>query len=118
MNYYWGYHLMLDASCCSGISNRDNIYAWLKELIPAIGMQAHGEPMIEYLLPDDPRRGYSVMQMITTSNICAHFCEQDGTGYIDIFSCKHFDVQLACDVTSKYFNPHRMKVNFITRHAE
>ena len=35
--------------------------------------------------------GYSVMQLIETSCITAHFSEQTDCCYIDVFSCKDFD---------------------------
>ena len=117
---YWGYHLLLDCSGCNidEIANRDNIYKFVKDLVDRIDMEAHGEPVIEYLLPGDPKQGYSLMQLITTSNISAHFMELDGTAYFDIFSCKEFDIEVAKLVVKEYFHPKRMRVNFLTRHAD
>ncbi len=115
---YFGYHLMLDCSGCENIDSQDTIYNFIKELVPAIKMEAHGEPIIEYLLPGDPKQGFSLMQLITTSNICAHFMELDGTAYLDIFSCKPFDLDVAQIIFKKYFNPKKTRVNFITRHAD
>lgn len=115
---HFGYHLMLDCSGCEGIDSRDNIYNFIKDLVPTIKMEAHGEPVIEYLLPGDPKQGFSLMQLITTSNICGHFMELDGTAYIDIFSCKEFDLTVARQVVEKYFKPKRVRVNFLTRHAD
>ena len=115
---HWGYHLMLDCSGCEKIDNRDTIYHFVKDLVKEIAMVAHGEPIIEYLLPGDPKQGYSLMQLITTSNICGHFMELVGTAYFDIFSCKEFDINTAQNVVKKYFNPKKIKVNFLTRHAD
>ena len=116
---YWGYHLMLDISGCSdAIKSREAIYNFNKELVKRIDMIAHGEPIIEYLLPGDPKQGYSLMQLITTSNICAHFVEPDSTAYIDIFSCKPFDINVAQDVVREYFKPTKMRINYITRNAD
>lgn len=117
---YWGYHLMLDCSGCNikEISDRDNIYKFVKDLIERIDMVAAGEPIIEHLLPGDPKQGYSLMQLITTSNICAHFMEMDGTAYFDVFSCKTFDIETAKAVVDEYFHPQKMRVNYITRHAD
>ena len=117
-NTYWGYHLMLDCSECKNIDNRQTIYNFVKDLVKEIDMVAHGEPIIEYLLPGDPKQGYSLMQLITTSNICGHFMELDGTAYFDIFSCKEFDISIAQNVVKKYFNPKKIRVNFLTRHAD
>lgn len=120
MSAYWGYHLMLDCSGCDRtmLASRENIYRFIKDLVPRIDMVAHGEPVIEYLLPGDPKQGYSLMQLITTSNICGHFMELDGTAYFDVFSCKEFDLKLAQDVVRQYFQPQRIRVNFLTRHAD
>ena len=102
MNYF-GYHLMLDCSGCSGIDSRENIYNFTKELVKEIDMVAHGEPIIEYLLSGDPKQGFSLMQLITTSNIVGHFMELSGTAYFDVFSCKAFEVEIVkmwCRITS------------------
>lgn len=117
---YWGYHLLLDCSGCdiSAISSKQNIYNFVKDLVKRIDMTAHGEPNIEYLLPGDPKQGYSLMQLITTSNISGHFMELDGTAYFDIFSCKEFDIEIAKKVVDEYFHPKKMRVNFLTRHAD
>ena len=115
---YWGYHLMLDISGCNdSIKSRDSIYNFNKDLVKRIDMTAHGEPVIEYLLPGDPKQGYSLMQLITTSNICAHFVEPDSSAYIDIFSCKIFDILEAQAVVQQHFDPKKMRVNYITRNA-
>jgi len=118
MSNYWGYHLMLDcAGCNDNIKSRDQIYNFIKELVERIDMNAHGEPIIEYLLPGEDKAGYSLMQLITTSNICAHFIEPNSTAYLDVFSCKEFDIKVAEDVFRKYFGPSLVRVNFITRQA-
>jgi S-adenosylmethionine/arginine decarboxylase-like enzyme len=115
---YWGYHLMLDcAECNDGIKDKENIILFVKELVKEIDMVAHGEPVVEYLLPGDPKQGYSMMQLITTSNICAHFIEPDYTAYFDIFSCKEYDIEVAKRVVQKYFGANKMKVTFLTRQA-
>lgn len=111
---------MLDCSGCDieSIASRDTIYRFTKNLVVRIDMIAHGEPIIEHLLPGDAKQGYSMMQLITTSNICAHFMELDGTAYFDIFSCKTFDIETAKAVVEEYFTPRKMRVNYITRHAD
>jgi S-adenosylmethionine/arginine decarboxylase-like enzyme len=115
---HFGYHLMLDCSGCTGIDSRENIYNFTKELITRIDMTAHGEPIIEYLLPGDPKQGFSLLQLITTSNIAGHFMELDGTAYFDIFSCKTFEAEIVKATVQEFFAPKKMRVNFITRHAD
>ena len=110
---------MLDCSGCNIAAMKDKTvcYNFIKELVPAIDMIAAGEPIIEYLLPDDPKAGYSIMQLITTSSITAHLMEVDGTAYFDVFSCKEFEPKTAMAVVTKYFNPMKTRVNYITRDA-
>lgn len=115
---YWGYHLMLDVGQCNdNIKSRDQIYNFIKDLVPRIGMVAHGEPIIEYLLPGDPKAGYSLMQLITTSNICAHFIEPDSTAYFDIFSCKEFDIETAVNCVREYFGAGKITTHYLERQA-
>lgn len=110
---------MLDCSGCnSNVSDRDSIYNFNQELIERIDMVQEGEPIIKHLLPGDPKQGYSLMQLITTSNICAHFMDHGGTAYIDIFSCKEFNIEDAKSVVSKYFEPAKMRVMYVIRHAD
>lgn len=115
---YWGYHLMLDCSGCNNnIKSKDSIYSFVKELVKEISMEAYGEPIIEFMLPGNVKQGHTLLQLITTSNICAHFVDIDNTAYIDIFSCKEFNIDQAKKVVSKFFDPKKMRVNFITRSA-
>jgi S-adenosylmethionine decarboxylase len=115
---YWGYHLMLDvAECNDNIKDRDQIYKFVKDLVQRIDMVAHGEPVIEYLLPGDAKEGYSLMQLITTSNICAHFIEPDHTAYFDIFSCKEYDIEVAIQCVRDYFGAGKIKTHFLHRQA-
>lgn len=119
MATYWGYHLMLDCSGCNdNIRSKEQIYNFVKEMVKEIDMIAHGEPIIEYMLPDDPKAGYSLFQLITTSNISAHFVEPNNTAYIDVFSCKEFDTNIAQEVVNRYFNPTKVRKIFITRNAD
>ena len=109
---------MLDCSGCNdNIKDRERIYSFVKELVKRIDMIAVGEPIIEFLLPGDPKEGYSLMQLIVTSNICCHFVDPDHTAYLDVFSCKPFANQDVIDVFQEYFEPKNVKVNFLHRQA-
>lgn len=120
MNNTWGYHLLLD--CTAGhkdaISSKENVYNFIKELVPAIDMVAFGEPWIEHFATHDPdKAGISLCQMIETSNITGHFVDKNGNFYIDVFSCKPFDNDVVLSVVAKYFNPEKIRVHFISRDA-
>ena len=118
MSDYWGYHLMLDCSGCNdNIKSRLCIEEFAKDMVKRINMIAHGEPLIEYMLPGDPKQGYSMVQLIETSNICAHFIEPDMTAYVDIFSCRDFDPGIAKLCVKDHFDPKKMTEHFLHRQA-
>jgi len=76
-------------------------------------MKAFGAPVLEHFaehLPD--AAGYSLVQLIETSATTGHFCDRTGDAYIDIFSCKDFEADLAVEVVRAAFRP--AHVNFIT----
>jgi S-adenosylmethionine/arginine decarboxylase-like enzyme len=101
------------------IRDGENIRKFVEELVPAIDMKAYGDPMVVHFATHaDDKAGYSLCQMIETSNITGHFVDMNGDAYLDIFSCKPVDIGTAESVIRKYFKPERMKVNFLTRHAE
>ena len=104
----WGQHLVLDFNGCPKelLADRENILNWISELVHAIDMVAYGEPVIEHFATHSHEAaGYTLLQMIETSNIAAHFAENIGQVYIDVFSCKAFDVEVALGICKKYFNP-------------
>lgn len=109
----WGYHLIIDASNCeySKITDAENIYNFTKHLVKAIDMVAYGEPQI-VKFGSGNKAGYTLVQLIETSNICAHFVDENDTFYLDVFSCKQFDPDTVvflckeyfdCDITNKAF---------------
>jgi S-adenosylmethionine/arginine decarboxylase-like enzyme len=114
----WGFHLILDVAGCdqNAINNRDVIHAYVKELVPAIDMIAYGEPQIVRFGTGD-KEGYTLVQLIETSNICAHFCTESATGYLDVFSCKPFDPNVVFELTEKYFKFKTQKHALLTRRA-
>jgi S-adenosylmethionine/arginine decarboxylase-like enzyme len=112
----WGYHLLLDLKNCKSISDI-TIEKFVIELLPKIKMNPVGVPHIEYLLPKTPNAGYSMVQMIQTSNLTAHFVDATREGYVDLFSCKQFDQQIVIDVATKCFQPESIKHTFLERQA-
>ena len=117
---YWGYHAMFDCATCDKdlVTSKENVYNFIKELVPAIDMVAFGEPMIEHFATHAAdKAGISFCQMIETSNISGHLVDSNGDGYFDIFSCKPVDIGIAQDMIQKYFRPEKIRVNFVTRSA-
>ena len=120
MSEYWGYHLTLDCAGCDHdmITNPEHIKNFVKTLVERIEMVAYGDPIIEHFATHDPdKAGYSMVQLIETSNICAHFVDKDDTLYLDVFSCKTFDVKVVENLVKEFFAAKTLRANFLTRHA-
>ena len=118
---YWGYHLLADCSGCNleQISSKENVRQFVIALVKNIDMVAHGEPMIEYFAEHDPSKaGLSLMQLIVTSSITGHFVDRDRHAYLDVFSCKPFSIDAVEDTIKEYFGAQKIRVNFVTRHAD
>lgn len=115
---YWGYHLMLDCSNCNeyAIRDYDTIYNFTKQLVKDIDMVAYGEPQI-VKFGSGNKAGYTLVQLIETSNICAHFVDEDNTMYLDVFSCKQFDPNIVEKLVRQYFDAFYIRRSYLTRQA-
>lgn len=117
----WGQHLVLDLGDCdrAAITSADTIRAFCNELVDAIDMRAYGEPIVEHFATHSPEcAGYSLVQLIETSNICAHFSDLTGDVYLDVFSCKPFSNEIALAVCEKYFKPKTVTQQTLMRTAK
>jgi S-adenosylmethionine/arginine decarboxylase-like enzyme len=100
----WGFHLALDVARCNPKLIRCPIHisAFSKALVQRIDMVAYGEPQI-VMFGDGNKKGYTLTQLIQTSNITGHFCEQDNALFLDVFSCKPYEVETAVQCVKDYF---------------
>ena len=118
--YVWGYHAAFDCAACdkTKISDGENIKAFSKALVDRIDMKAYGEPTAVHFAEHDPgKAGYTLVQLIETSNICGHFVDATGEAYIDVFSCKDFDVSKVLETINEFFDPDSTIVRFFERGA-
>ena len=115
---YWGYHLILDCAGCNhnAITDSDNIYNFTKQLVKDIDMVAFGEPQIVAFGSGD-KAGYTLVQLIETSNICCHFVDETDEMYLDVFSCKPYDPAVVEELVVKYFGVKSVRKAFIERKA-
>lgn len=119
MSAYWGYHLMLDVHGCNDqIADRDHVIAFCDELVEVIEMEPIGRPWVEQTAMHDPNKaGFTLVQIIQTSSIVAHFVDKPGDIYLDVFSCKQFDVKAVEECVDRWFSPKKVRMNYITRNA-
>ena len=107
----YGLELILDLHKCDPKTfNRKRIKQYFIELCELIDMERcklswfddHG------VHPDEQQtephlKGTTAVQFIMTSNIVIHTLDLLGAVYVNIFSCKDFDPEVAADFTANWF---------------
>ncbi len=113
----WGWHLALNLYECSleRVTSAETIRAFVIELCERIEMRRFGEPTIVNFGEDPHVSGYSLVQLIETSNICGHFANASRAAYLDIFSCKQFDPQIAAEFCIQSFQAGKASGVFMSR---
>lgn len=114
----WGYHLLLNARKCrpSTIRTAVNIDVFTRTLVKDIHMVPYGDPLI-VMFGTGNKKGYTLVQLIETSNICAHFVEETNDMYLDVFSCKVFEEDAVKSLVDRYFAPESMDTKLVVRDA-
>jgi len=110
MNSY-GKELILDMhNCDSSKFNRRSIKSYIQQLCKLIEMERcklcwwddYGVPLEEQ--ETEPHlKGTTAIQFIKTSNILIHTLDLLKNVYINIFSCKDFDADLAKNFSKEWF---------------
>lgn len=114
----WGKHVAMNIFRAEPLSIRsyDNIYNFNKELVKRIDMKAFGEPHIVRFGEDD-KFGYTLLQLLSTSNLAAHFVEDTNDIYLDVFSCKDFDPKDVEKTVKEFFQPEYIDTTVLIRQA-
>ena len=102
--HIWGMETTVNLFDCDIglITNPEKIKQFVIELCDLIDMKRFGEPVIERFGSGE-LYGYSLMQLIHTSCITAHFAEEDGRIFLNIFSCKFYSPKQAVEFAKEYF---------------
>ncbi len=113
----WGLHTVIDLSECDPklIRSKDIIHAYIVKLCELIDMKRFGNPTIIHFGEDERVAGYSMFQLIETSNISGHFANDTNGAYIDIFSCKLYDPYVAAEFTKKFFKAKNVQIHIVLR---
>ena len=100
----WGMLAAIDlhGSDRARLADPDSIRRFVPTVIDAIGMRAHGPLMIERF-GDGDLEGWSALQFIETSSITIHADEVSGRCFVDVFSCRPFDSDVAAAIAVEHF---------------
>ncbi|MFC1800853.1 polyamine aminopropyltransferase [Nanoarchaeota archaeon] len=113
----WGLWTSIDMKGCNPETIRDaeKVKQFAKELCELIDMKRYGETVVVDFGEDERVAGFSMTQLIETSLVSGHFANKTNSVYIDIFSCKWYDPQVAAAFTKKFFGAEDANVNSVIR---
>lgn len=92
------------------------ITAFSKDLVKRIDMIPFGPPQVQHFGSGN-KAGYTLVQLIETSNIVAHFVEETDDMYLDVFSCKEFNPDTVKTIVASYFQPRALSCQVLHRQA-
>lgn len=115
----FGQELILNLYGCDPkkISSRVQIHKFVVELCDnVIKMKRYGKALIPHFGHDNPvTSGYSLVQLIETSAVSAHFSEYKKSVYLNIFSCAWFDKKKTIAYCKKFFGAKRVEAKLLKR---
>jgi len=114
----WGIASSIDIYDCDPgkIRSADTIRHFVVELCELIEMKRFGETQVVHFGEDERVAGFSMVQLIETSLISAHFANLSNTTYLDVFSCKTYDPEIVRRFSQSYFDGSRSKLTVTIRH--
>ena len=101
----WGIASSIDIYDCDPgtIRSAEAIRSFVIELCELIEMKRFGETQVVHFGEDERVAGFSMVQLIETSLISAHFANLTNTTYLDVFSCKTYDPEVVRGFSQSYF---------------
>ena len=113
----WGIASAIDIYNCNPVRIRDAdaIRRFVVELCDLIEMKRFGETQVVHFGEDERVAGYSMVQLIETSLISAHFANQTNTTYLDVFSCKAYDPEVVAEFAKSFFKAKKVKHQTVDR---
>lgn len=113
----WGIAASIDIYDCDPelIRSADHIGQFVRDLCDLIEMKRFGDTQVVHFGEDERVAGYSMVQLIETSLISAHFANLTNATYLDVFSCKPYDPEVVRQFACEYFGGQRAEMNVTLR---
>lgn len=114
----FGPHLMMDLRECNPdkLKDYDLVFSVLNELPEKIGMTKITQPYVfpySGLVPED--KGITGTVIIAESHISIHTFQEKDHCFVDVFSCKDFDVEFAAEYLVNAFESRKYDKHVIQR---
>jgi len=117
-NAGFGPHLTLDLSGCplSQLVDYESLYDLLDKLPDVMSMTKMTLPhVVKWLDKGAKIPGFSGFVMIAESHISFHTFPERNFVFLDLFSCKPFNVDQAAEYICNFFKPKKIEKNVVTR---
>jgi S-adenosylmethionine/arginine decarboxylase-like enzyme len=113
----WGISSSIDIYECDpeAIRSAEKIRQFVIELCDLIEMKRYMDTLVVHFGEDEKVAGFSMVQLIETSLISAHFANLTNTTYLDVFSCKAYDPGVVAAFAQKFFGGKRCITSFNLR---
>ena len=113
----WGIASSIDIYNCNPEKIRDAeaIKQFVRELCEQIEMKRFGETQVVHFGEDERVAGFSMVQLIETSLISAHFANLTNTVYLDVFSCKPYNAETVQTFSEAFFEGSHSVLNVTLR---
>lgn len=108
----WGLLTSIDIYGCDPaiIRTAETIERFTHGLCDLLGVRRFGPTQIVRFGADPAVFGYSMVQLIETSLVSAHFAEESNAVYLDVFSCAYYDGAAAVDFSRRFFGGQSVRV--------
>jgi S-adenosylmethionine/arginine decarboxylase-like enzyme len=105
----WGVAASIDIYDCDAeaIRSEEKIRQFVAELCELIEMRRFGDTLVVHFGEEERVAGFSMVQLIETSLISAHFANMTNTVYLDVFSCKPYDLDIVVEFARSFFGGSR-----------
>ncbi|MGE4285507.1 MAG: S-adenosylmethionine decarboxylase [Phycisphaerae bacterium] len=113
----WGIASSIDIYDCAPelIRSAEYIRQFVIDLCDLIEMKRFGETQVVHFGEDEKVAGYSMVQLIETSLISAHFANLTNATYLDVFSCKPYDPEVVRAFAVRAFGGNSSNINVTFR---
>jgi S-adenosylmethionine/arginine decarboxylase-like enzyme len=113
----WGMDTAIDLRACNPTLIRDAAYLrrFVIDLCEHIHMRRYGEPQIVHFGQEERVAGYTLVQLIETSDLVAHFINQQNAACLNVFSCSFYPPIACARLCQHWFAAQEVRLSVIFR---
>jgi S-adenosylmethionine decarboxylase len=113
----WGLHSAIDLHGCNfaTITDANEVKRFVYELCEAIKMKRYGECIVVDFGEDPKVTGFSMFQLIETSNISAHVANNTRRMFLDVFSCCYYNPRVVAEFAKEFFGAEDYNLQYTLR---